>query len=97
MTRDELMAALDATVGKPKLPERIYDWLDSQLSIARHYGGINYQGVMYLIDYSDPQQPLVREDVIKREAKAAKGAPSVREEGGTTVVTLPFDSEANDE
>lgn len=25
-------------------PERIYNWSDSQLSIARHYGGISYNG-----------------------------------------------------
>lgn len=25
-------------------PERIHNWLDSQLSIARFYGGINFTG-----------------------------------------------------
>lgn len=28
-------------------PERIYGWLNSQLSIAQHYGGITYQGKHY--------------------------------------------------
>ena len=50
-------------------PERIYGWLDSQLSIARHYGGITYNGHKYLIDYSDPQEPLVRQDLKKGKSK----------------------------
>jgi hypothetical protein len=50
-------------------PERIYGWLDSQLSIARHYGGITYNGCEYLIDYSDPQEPLVRQDIKKGKRK----------------------------
>jgi len=51
-------------------PERIYGWLDSLLSIARHYGGLTYQGHSYLIDYKAEGQPLVRSDVIQREVKA---------------------------
>ena len=50
-------------------PERIYGWLDSQLSIARHYGGITYNGCEYLIDYSDPHEPLVRQDPKKGKGK----------------------------
>ena len=51
-------------------PEKIYNWLDSQLSIARHYGGMSYCGHAYQIDYLDPDQPLVRFDILKAEAKA---------------------------
>lgn len=51
-------------------PERIYGWLDSQLSIARFYGGITYQGFSYVIDTADPEHPLVRSDVLKAERKA---------------------------
>lgn len=50
-------------------PERIYGWLDSQLSIARHYGGITYNGHKYVIDYNDPQEPLVRQDTKKGKRK----------------------------
>ena len=50
-------------------PERIYGWLDSQLSIARHYGGITYNGHKYVIDYSDPHEPLVRQDPKKVKRK----------------------------
>ena len=53
-------------------PERIYGWLDSQLSLARFYGGITFNGVSYVIDYDDPQQPLVRQDVLEAERKAKK-------------------------
>lgn len=55
-------------------PERIYGWMNSQLSIARHYGGCTYQGARYLIDGKTEGQPLVRSDVIKREADAVKKA-----------------------
>jgi len=57
---------------KPEPPERIYGWLDSQLSVARHYGGLKYQGVYYQIDYLSADEPLVRVDVLAREAKARK-------------------------
>lgn len=53
-------------------PERIYGWQDSQLSIARHYGGMKYQGHDYQIDYLSTGEPLVRVDVLKREAKTRK-------------------------
>lgn len=55
-------------------PERIHHWLTTQLSIARFYGGLTYQGHHYLIAYDEPGQPLVRSDVIKREAKERKAA-----------------------
>ena len=53
-------------------PERIYGWLDSQLSLARFYGGITFNGVSYVIDNDDPQQPLVRQDVLDAKRKAKK-------------------------
>ena len=53
-------------------PERIYNWLDSQLSIARFYGGIHFRGASYVIAFNEPGQPLVRKDVLAREAKARK-------------------------
>ena len=53
-------------------PERIYNWLDSQLSIARFYGGIKFNGCHYRIAVCEPGQPLVRKDVLEREAKARK-------------------------
>ena len=31
-------------------PERIYHWQDSQLSIARHYGGCRYNGHLADVD-----------------------------------------------
>ena len=58
----------------PPPPERIHNWQDSQLSIARFYGGISYQGNQYLIAYDEKDMPLVRQDVLEREAKARKAA-----------------------
>ena len=46
--------------------------MDSQMSIARHYGGLTYQGQSYRIAAHEDGQPLVRWDVIKREAVEAK-------------------------
>jgi hypothetical protein len=51
-------------------PDKIYGWLDTQLSIARFYGGITFRGHSYVIDMADPEQPLVRQDLLK--ATAAK-------------------------
>ena len=53
-------------------PERIHGWQHTQLSIASHYGGLSYQGHGYTIAYSEPGQPLVRDDVLRAEAKAAR-------------------------
>ena len=56
-------------MSEPQPPERIYGWIDSQMSIARHYGGLSYQGHKYTIAYAEQGQPLVRSDVLAREAK----------------------------
>ena len=66
-------------------PERIYNWLDSQLSIARHYGGCKYNGADYVIAYREKGQPLVRSDVLKRERKAKRSAEPTQ-----TNEPLPF-------
>lgn len=67
------LAKLDALIsGNPEAPERIYGWMDTQMSIARHYGGLTYQGQSYRIAAHEDGQPLVRWDVIKREAVEAK-------------------------
>lgn len=55
-------------------PDRIHNWQDSQLSVARFYGGINFNGHRYSIAFSEPGMPLVRKDVLEREAKARKAA-----------------------
>lgn len=55
-------------------PERIFNWLDSQLSVARFYGGITFNGQDYTIAPNEPNCPLVRDDVLAREAKGRKAA-----------------------
>lgn len=59
---------------KPEPPERIYGWMNSQLSVSRHYGGCTYQGARYHIATNEEGQPLVRADVLAREAKEMKQA-----------------------
>ena len=51
-------------------PERIYNWLDSQLSIARFAGSITINGTTYIVATHEEGQPLVRQDVLTAEAKA---------------------------
>lgn len=66
-------------------PEKIYNWINSQLSIARYYGGCKYNGQSYQIDMQDPDKPLVRSDILLREqtlkkanAKAARAAEKLK-------------------
>lgn len=65
----------------PSPPDRIFGWRNTQLSIARHYGAIDYQGERYVIDEATEGQPLVRLSVLAAEgvakrlaAKASKAA-----------------------
>ena len=53
-------------------PERIYNWLDGQLSIARFAGSISINGVTYVVAPNEEGQPLVRQDVLVSEAKEKK-------------------------
>ena len=66
------MAMTRETFTKAKAPEKIYGWLDTQMSIARHYGGLTYLNHSYMIDFNDPDQPLVRQDILEAEKKAKK-------------------------
>ena len=65
---------IEKFTNKPEPPERIYGWMNSQLSISRHYGGCTYQGERYHIALNEEGQPLVRADVLAREAKEMKKA-----------------------
>ena len=53
-------------------PPRIYNWIDSQLSIARFSGSITINGTTYIVATHEEGQPLVRQDVLMAEAKAKK-------------------------
>ena len=53
-------------------PERIYNWLDSQLSIACLAGAITINGVTYIVAMHEEGHPLVRKDVLEAEAKIKK-------------------------
>jgi hypothetical protein len=63
---------IEDLLKKPEPPERICNWLDSQMSVARFYGGLAYQGHKYRIAEHEEGMPLVRVDVLDREAKADK-------------------------
>lgn len=49
--------------------EKIYGWQQTQLSIARFYGGIKIRGNQYVIDEKDPQRPLVLVKPKQRKKK----------------------------
>jgi hypothetical protein len=72
MTKEELFA------GKITPPERIYDWQNNQMSIARYYGWLNYMGHSYTIAENEKCSPLVRADVLQREVKANKKAAKIK-------------------
>ena len=61
--------AILARIGIGAPPERIYGWRNSHFSLAKYSGSIKYQGHQYHIAVDEPGQPLVREDVLKREAR----------------------------
>ena len=68
-------AKIDALIaGKPEAPERIHGWLNTQMSVARYWGGLTYMGQSYYVAPNEPGAPLVRADVLAREAKEAKVA-----------------------
>ena len=53
-------------------PERIYNWLNTQMSIARYWGGITYMGHSYTVSRTEDGAPLVRDDVLHRESLEKK-------------------------
>lgn len=58
-------------MGKQDCPEEIHGWVDSQLSVARFYGGLTYNGHRYEID---ERGVLVRSDVLAARRKADRKA-----------------------
>jgi hypothetical protein len=56
----------------PDRPERIYHVSQTQLSIARHYGGAKVFGAEYV--YDPTTDTLIRSDVLQREQKAKRDA-----------------------
>jgi hypothetical protein len=61
-------------------PERIYNVSQTQLSIARHYGGIKFNGADY--HYDAESDTLTRMDVWKARAAISKedGAKAAKAE-----------------
>lgn len=72
MNKPDLLKCIDTDINSQQAPERIYGWLNDQRSIARFYGGLEQFGHQYVIAYQEKYQPLVRVDVLAREAKEAK-------------------------
>ena len=64
------MSDLDACPLHRKSPFGIRNVTQSQFSVARYYGGINFNGSIYIY-YPDTDE-LIREDVMKWKAKQLK-------------------------
>lgn len=59
-------------------PEEIHNVSESQLSVARHFGGTYFRGVHYTYDPSSDK--LIRSDILRaREAEAAKARKTQRQ------------------
>ncbi len=61
-------------------PHRIYGWLDSQLSIARHYGGCELNGKRYVIRYDLEGQPLEEAEMKAAKKKRTSPAPTATDD-----------------
>ena len=61
-------------------PKRIYNWLHTQLSVARFYGGMTLNGVMYVIRYDLEGQPLEEVRLKKKTRKPRKKKIETTEE-----------------
>jgi len=75
LTESEL-AALQTSGLDRKTPYVMTGISQSQLSIARHYGGIMYEGVRYI--YYSLNDELIRKDVVQwveKRRRAEKKAP----------------------
>ena len=53
-------------------PDEIHGVSQSQFSIARHYGGITFNGAHYT--YLPHEDKLVRDDILNARAKATRNA-----------------------
>jgi hypothetical protein len=65
-----ILSDLDNCPLHRKSPFGITNVTQTQFSIARYYGGINFNGSMYIY-YPDTDE-LIREDVMKWKAKQLK-------------------------
>ena len=73
MTTDEFFG-LPTRINGKQCPFEIHDPMNGYFSIARFYGGIEYNGVHYVWDQRGSHDPhdavLVRQDLFRARAKA---------------------------
>jgi hypothetical protein len=63
-------------IESPKQPYAIRGVLNTQLSIARYYGGITYNGARYI--YTPQTDELIRDDVFAKVLKWRKEAAKLQ-------------------
>jgi hypothetical protein len=78
LTESEL-AALQTSGLDRKTPYVMTGISQSQLSIARHYGGIMYEGVRYI--YYSLNDELIRKDVVQWVEKRRRAETKATKEG----------------
>lgn len=62
---------------KPKPPKAVYGITGSYFSIARHYGGMNFNGAQYI--YAQKLDACIRADLFKK-GKSRIAAAATEEE-----------------
>lgn len=92
--RDIMNKAIDRVREAVYRPEIIHNVSTTQLSIARHYGGIKVNGVYYC--YDPKSDTLIRDDVLKAklaEAKKTAAAEKKKQQDAQQVFTELGESE----
>ena len=65
MTKEKIKDEILDQIENPEHPPKFYRISQTQMSIARHYGGIVFNGKQYI--YNPIDDTLTREDVWKKE------------------------------
>lgn len=77
-------------------PERIYGWRYTQLSIARFYGGLTFNGKFYVIAPDEEGEPLVRLDVQMAKKKGKRNeATKEKQAAAAAQQGLNFEAESD--
>jgi len=68
------------TMHSATMPDKILNVSQTQFSIARHYGGITFNGVEYI--YNPVEDSLTRADLLRKPKVKRKPKPKVKNETG---------------
>ena len=81
-----ILADLDDCPLHRKSPYGITNVSMTQFSVARYYGGMNFNGSFYI--YNPPTDELIREDVLKWRNKELKSKRKKKQKGEIVTAQL---------